>query len=173
MMKQTNKHGFTLIELLVVIAIIGILASVVLASLNIARTKGTDANVKANLSGVRTAAEIQYDNLGNKYNTTNVAVAGSDCGATYTAGTFLADTGISLTLSQAKVSNGNAALYCNINASGDSYAIASPLKTSGTWWCIDSAGASKGTQGTGAVGYTALSGAVTAALTDNADVTCN
>ena len=59
-----NKKGFTLIDLLVVIAIIGILSSVVLASLNSARSKGNDAKVKTQLSGARAAAEIWYDNKG-------------------------------------------------------------------------------------------------------------
>jgi prepilin-type N-terminal cleavage/methylation domain-containing protein len=61
-MKKTLQRGFTLIELLVVIAIIGILASVVLAALNSARSKGADANVKSNLDGIRAQAEIVYDN---------------------------------------------------------------------------------------------------------------
>ncbi len=65
MIKQTLKRGFTLIELLVVIAIIGILASVVLASLNSARDKGTDAANKSNLNNIRAQAEIVYDDDGN------------------------------------------------------------------------------------------------------------
>jgi len=64
MIKNTFKRGFTLIELLVVIAIIGILASVVLASLNSARDKGTDAANKSNLNNIRAQAEIVYDNDG-------------------------------------------------------------------------------------------------------------
>ena len=63
-----NKNsGFTLIELLVVIAIIGILASVVLASLNTARAKGAVASAKSNLANTRAQAEIFYDANNNKY----------------------------------------------------------------------------------------------------------
>lgn len=79
---KTNK-GFTLIELLVVIAIIGILSSVVLASLNTARNKGTDAAIKANLANARAQAELYYDSNGNSYDpdgTTNTGV----CDATET-----------------------------------------------------------------------------------------
>jgi len=59
------KKGFTLIELLVVIAIIGILASVVLASLNTARSEGEDARDIANLNNARSQAELFYSTTGN------------------------------------------------------------------------------------------------------------
>src|ERR1039458_5666907 len=65
-MKKFNK-GFTLIELLVVIAIIGILSSVVLASLNTARGKGSDAAAKEDLNNIRAQAELRYDADGQTY----------------------------------------------------------------------------------------------------------
>jgi type II secretion system protein G len=57
--KNTEK-GFTLIELLVVVAIIGILSSVVLASLNSARAKARDAYRKSAMKQVQIALELYY-----------------------------------------------------------------------------------------------------------------
>lgn len=54
------KRGFTLIELLVVIAIIGILSSVVLASLNTARVRASDTKKKAELRQIATALQSYY-----------------------------------------------------------------------------------------------------------------
>lgn len=69
-----NKKGFTLIELLVVIAIIGILAAVVLVSLNSARQKARDARRLADVRQIMTALELYY-NDNNGY-----PAAGASCG---------------------------------------------------------------------------------------------
>jgi general secretion pathway protein G len=67
---NARARGFTLIELLVVIAIIGILSSVVLASMNNARKKGRDARRRQDLKAIQTALELYYDTNG-QYPTTS------------------------------------------------------------------------------------------------------
>jgi prepilin-type N-terminal cleavage/methylation domain-containing protein len=64
--KNFSSRGFTLIELLVVVAIIGLLSSVVMASLNGARTKARDAVRKTELKQIQTALEMYY-NTNNAY----------------------------------------------------------------------------------------------------------
>jgi len=61
MTSKKQQKGFTLIELLVVIAIIGILSSVVLASMNHARKKARDARRQSDLKSLQLALESYYD----------------------------------------------------------------------------------------------------------------
>lgn len=58
---MSPRRGFTLIELLVVIAIIGLISSIVLASVNSARAKSRDARRMSDLTQIRTALELYYD----------------------------------------------------------------------------------------------------------------
>src|SRR3989344_265671 len=62
--KRIGVAGFTLIELLVVIAIIGVLASIVLASLNSARQKSRDARRLTDIKQIQLALELYFDGFG-------------------------------------------------------------------------------------------------------------
>ena len=66
-----KARGFTLIELLVVIAIIGLLASIVLASLTSARAKARDATRIAALDQLRTALEFYASDHNGSYPSTS------------------------------------------------------------------------------------------------------
>ena len=122
-MSILKNRGFTLIELLVVIAIIGILASVVLASLNSARDKGADAAIKSSLNNARAQAELFYDDNSNSYATV--------CDSGVTGGIFPFRTGAT--------NAGSGAVECADNAT--EWALQAQLvSNTGNYYCVDSTG---------------------------------
>ena len=132
------KKGFTLIELLVVVAIIGILASVVLASLNTARTKGSDAAIKANLTNTRAQAAIYYDLPAQTYSGVCAATTAANG---ISAGVQAAATAAGVTSVTVNGATQDATT-ANCNDTKDGYAASVKLKspTSTTYFCVDSSG---------------------------------
>ena len=97
------------------IAVIGILASVVLASLNTARDKGEDASTKATLSSARAQAELYYVGNSNSYKGFCLDIKTK---------TLLTD------------------IEYTCNDAQDEYAISSSLNENG-YFCIDNLGTAK------------------------------
>ena len=75
---RAQARAFTLIELLVVIAIIGILSSVVLASLNVARERGRDASRVSTVKQIENALALYQLQNGDYPVATNDS-AGFEC----------------------------------------------------------------------------------------------
>ncbi|MCR4274960.1 MAG: prepilin-type N-terminal cleavage/methylation domain-containing protein [Candidatus Campbellbacteria bacterium] len=120
-MKKFTR-GFTLIELLVVIAIIGILSSVVLASLNSAREKSRDAKRVSDVKNVQLALELYFDSCG-QYPDALLATANNGCPTGVAFGDYLS--------AMPADPLGGVYQYTGLDASCTSYHIGTVLEQTG------------------------------------------
>lgn len=150
-MRTQLTKGFTLIELLVVVAIIGILSSVVIASLSDARSKGNVSAIKQNLAGIRTQAEIVY--------------SGSLSFASVCANTI-----VDAAVDEADSLNGSGSVTC-VNTA-DAWAVAADFPGDEGAFCVDSTGAGRDANVSG-TDYDSDTGGTVEALDDASDTSCN
>lgn len=151
--KANKKTGFTLIELLIVIAIIGMLSAIVLAALGSARSKGSDASIKAQLHSARSQAELYATtHPTTEYLGVCAALASAQGLASIeTNALAAAGKGGSIVLLMA-----SAGTWQNVTChdSNTSWVIEAPLtgsisSTNVSMWCVDSNGAAKAEPATG------------------------
>ena len=160
-MKQNSTKGFTLIELLVVIAIIGILSSVVLASLSTARGRGNDSAIKQNLVSLRTQAELVY---ADSFNFNAV------CGHNNVSQNNI----IAQALAEVNRLNGGSGYTCAVPATAgnaNAWAIAADLANDKAF-CIDSSGRGREINAAGTA-YTGATSGAAPALSGPNDLECN
>lgn len=146
--KTLFTRGFTLIELLVVIAIIGILAAVVIGSLNDARSGGQDASIKQSVANIRSQAELWYNSNGYSYINLcsqtpidNLLSAAVDVvnGTDYVVGTHGVSTYQAVNTLTGAATGRTAACH----ADETRYVAVAPLASIAQFWCVDSTGTSK------------------------------
>ena len=128
------QSGFTLIELLVVIAVIGILASVVIVSVSSARNKATDKAIQTNMLTIRNQTDVYLTNNGGIYGSTDIYPAASSYNCT--SGMFVSDPTLFAAVEKIRTYRGYDNIACS--STSDSYVVATQLKSTNDYYCVDS-----------------------------------
>lgn len=139
-----KNKGFTLIELLVVVSIIGVLATIVLASLGSARNRAQDAKIKTTLSQMRTQAELQFLDTGDY---TTVCDSGTVSFQMFEDAHSIGGQSVlpNLCADENNVPNGRSGGTLNNNTHssqwfGEGWVVSVKLNTDDIWFCVDSLG---------------------------------
>ncbi|MCX6737820.1 MAG: prepilin-type N-terminal cleavage/methylation domain-containing protein, partial [Candidatus Parcubacteria bacterium] len=129
-----SKKGFTLIELLIVIAIIGLLTAIVLVTFRGAPAKANDARIKADISQVRTQAEVIWTDT-SSYATLCSGGTLNESQANYGAQLGALETDITSR-------QGTLAMHCYAAQTNNStYCVSAQLmNNTNLWFCVDSTG---------------------------------
>ncbi|MFA6177660.1 MAG: prepilin-type N-terminal cleavage/methylation domain-containing protein [Candidatus Paceibacterota bacterium] len=143
-----KNKGFTLIELLVVVAIIGLLSSIVMASLNTARLKGKDSFLQEEALQMRILLEEEYSETGSYLGLQSTTAfwmdSSSDCDNAIFTGNHASE---ARSICKAIVANASVTWYGgkfflgNSSNSKDKYSILIALPFKDTFFCIGSSGA--------------------------------
>jgi len=141
-------RGFTLIELLVVIAIIGILAAVVIGSLNDARSGGQDASIKQSTANIRSQAELYYNSNGYSYAdlclepaVINLLSAATD--VVNGVSPYVPGANPETVVAANNLTGAASTRTAACHAQDTQYVAVTPLASNDGFWCVDSAGTSK------------------------------
>ncbi|MBI2096482.1 MAG: prepilin-type N-terminal cleavage/methylation domain-containing protein [Candidatus Taylorbacteria bacterium] len=149
--KSRAERGFTLIELMVIVAVLGLLASIIIASIRQSKLRAVDAALKSELGSLRALAEIYYDKDGHYGVPYSGGGEPADCGSAPET-TLFNDTAaasghngdIRPTLIEVMRLAGSA-LCASAHPTGgsvaESFAVETPLQSaSGFKWCVDNSG---------------------------------
>ena len=140
---MSTHRGFTLIELLVVIAIIGVLSSVVLASLNSARMRARDAAVKAGVRQLATLMHLEYNDTGSFAN----LQSSWDYTAANCNNSFGGSYAVNARQICANIVANSGAIYTGNNTDLNTrFSVMALLPSTGRYYCIGSSGGTSDTE---------------------------